>query len=163
MDATWAIAFTGLGLVLAVAGLIGCILPVIPGVPVSYLSLIILSLAKDWEPFSATFLVVMGGLTILTLVLDYAVPAIGARKVGASKWGIWGSILGMLIGLIFFPPFGLFIGGFTGAMAGELYAGKSGDQAFKAGLGVFVGNLLAIALKMGLCGVILYFYIKGMI
>jgi uncharacterized protein YqgC (DUF456 family) len=162
MDPTWAIALTWLGLVLAVAGLIGCVLPVIPGVPVSYLSLIVLSLAKDWEPFSTPFLAVMGGLTILTLVLDYAVPAIGAKKVGATKWGIWGSVLGMIIGLIFFPPFGLFIGGFLGAMAGELYAGRSGDQALKAGLVVFVGNLLAIALKMGLCGVILFFYIKGM-
>jgi len=66
-----------LGLLFALIGLIGCILPVIPGPPLSFFALIILSYAKNWEPFSATFLIIMAGLTILATVLDYVVPAIG--------------------------------------------------------------------------------------
>ena len=151
-----------LGLILAVMGLIGCILPVIPGPPLSFISLLILSLARDWTPFSPTFLIVMGALTAVTFILDYIIPVVGARKYGATKYGLWGSILGMIIGLFIFPPFGLFLGGFMGAMAGELFAGKKGDEALKAGLGVFIGNLLATGLKFGLCGVMLFFYLREM-
>ncbi|MBE9546285.1 MAG: DUF456 domain-containing protein, partial [Proteobacteria bacterium] len=87
------------GLLLALAGLIGCILPVIPGPSISFLSLIILSCAKNWEPFSSTFLIIMAGLTILVTILDYVVPAGGAKKYGASKRGVWGAMAGLLIGV----------------------------------------------------------------
>ena len=149
-----------LGFILAVLGLVGCILPVIPGPPLSFISLLILSLVRDWAPFSPTFLIVMGVLTAITFILDYTIPVLGAKKYGAGRYGLWGSILGMIIGLFVFPPFGLFLGGFIGAMAGELFAGKKGDEALKAGLGVFIGNLLATGLKFGLSGVMLFFYLR---
>jgi uncharacterized protein YqgC (DUF456 family) len=162
MDPALSTALVVIGLILAMAGLIACIVPIIPGPPLAYASLFVLSLARDWAPFSPTFLIVMGIFTVLVLVLDYVVPAAGAKKYGASKFGVWGSILGMLIGLFVFPPFGLFIGGFAGALIGELFAGKGGDDAFRAGLGVFIGSLVGMGIKMGLCGVILFFYIKAL-
>lgn len=162
MEAAFTAAIIIVGLILAVAGLIGCIFPVIPGPPLSFLSLIVLSLARNWEPFTTRFLIIMGALTALVFVLDYVIPALGAKKYGASKWGVWGSMLGMIVGIFAFPPFGLFIGGFAGAVIGELYAGKARNDALRAGLGVFVGNLFSIGLKMGLCGVMLFFYVKGM-
>jgi len=149
-----------LGLLFAMVGLAGCILPVIPGPPFSFLALIILSWAKDWEPFSSTFLIIMAGLTILLTILDYVVPVRGAKKYGASKLGLWGSIIGMLIGLFFFPPLGMFIGAIVGAFAGELIAGKEVKKALRAGWGVFVGNMLVIVLKLTFSGVILFFYAK---
>jgi len=96
------------------------------------------------------------------MILDYFIPVIGAKKYGAGKYGLWGSIIGMIVGFFIFAPLGLFIGGFIGAVVGELFAGKTGDDAFKAGLGVFIGNLLAAGLKFGICGVMLFFYIKEM-
>jgi uncharacterized protein YqgC (DUF456 family) len=152
-----------LGLLLSITGLIGCILPIIPGLPLSYVALIILSFAKDWEPFGATFLIVTGLLTALMLLLDYLVPVVGAKKFGASKYGVWGSFIGMIIGLFIFPPFGLIVGGFIGAIAGELLAGKEGDDAIRAGIGVFLGNLFNIGLKLGISGFMLFFYIKEML
>jgi hypothetical protein len=152
----------GLGLLMALFGLAACVLPVVPGPPISYLSLLLLSWARDWKPFGTTFLVVMAAATALALLLDYIVPAAGARRYGASKFGVWGSILGMLVGLFVFPPFGLFVGGFVGALAGELYAGKDGDGAMRAGVGVLVGTLIGVGIKMGLCGVMIFFYVKGM-
>ena len=104
----------------------------------------------------------MGALTATTFILDYIIPVAGAKKYGATKYGLWGSALGMVVGLFIFPPFGLFFGGFIGAMAGELFAGKKGDDALKAGLGVFIGNLVATGMKFGLCGVMLFFYLKEM-
>lgn len=67
-------------LILSITGLIGCILPIIPGLPLSYVALLIISFAKDWEPFSATFLIIMGAITGLMLLLDYVVPVVGAKK-----------------------------------------------------------------------------------
>ena len=95
-------------------------------------------------------------------VLDYVVPAAGARKYGASKFGTWGSILGLLIGLVAFPPLGMFIGGFIGAVIGELLAGRAGGKALRAGWGVFLGNLAGIGLKMAFSGVMIFFYVKEM-
>ncbi len=156
------IAIIIFGLIMSIGGLVGCLLPIIPGPPLSFLALLILSFAKNWEPFSVGFLIFMGILTALALTLDYAVPVAGSKRFGASKYGIWGSILGMLIGLFVFPPFGLFVGGFSGAIVGELYAGKAGNAAFRAGFGVFLGSLASIAFKLALCGLMLFFFLVEM-
>jgi hypothetical protein len=151
-----------LGLCFALIALAGCILPFIPGPSLSFLALITLSYAKNWEPFSSTFLIIMAGLTVLVTILDYIVPAAGAKKYGASKLGMWGSIIGMLIGLFFFPPWGMIIGAIVGVLAVELITGKEGKDALMAGWGVFVGNLIVIGIKLAFSGVILFFYVRGM-
>jgi len=160
--ATLTIALIILGLLCALIGLAGCILPVIPGPALSFLALIILSFAKNWEPFSATFLIIMAGLAILVTLLDYVVPVFGAKKYGASKSGVWCSMIGMLIGVLFFPPWGMLIGAFVGAIAGELLAGKEGKKSLRAAWGVFLGNVVSIGLKLAFCGAILFFYVKEM-
>lgn len=154
------IALIILGLLVAIIGLVGCILPVIPGPPLSYASLIILSLAKQWEPFSITFLIIMGALMLAVSLVDYVFPAIGAKRYGASKAGVWFSIIGMLVGIFFIPPWGMFIGAFAGALIGELLVGKGGKRALRAGWGVFVGNMVSIGFKMAFAGVVIFFYIK---
>ncbi|NOY58322.1 MAG: DUF456 family protein [Calditrichaeota bacterium] len=151
-----------LGLLVALTGLVGCILPVVPGPPLSFLALILISMAKHWHAFSPQFLYIMAGLTILVTVLDYVVPAAGARKYGASKLGVWGSIIGMFVGLLFFPPWGVIFGAFLGALVGELIIGKEGKQALRAGWGVFVGNMIGVGLKLAVSFVMLFYYIKAM-
>ena len=151
-----------LGFILALAGFAGCILPILPGPPLGFIALLILSLAKDWEPFNVTFLAIMGVLTILVTILDYLIPAAGAKKYGASKWGICGSLVGLFVGFFVFPPFGMFVGGFVGAVAGELLAGREGGKALRAGWGAFVGNLVGMGLKIALSGVMIFFYMKEM-
>lgn len=151
-----------LGLFVALLGLAGCIIPVIPGPPLSFLALILLSFAKNWEPFSSTFLIIMASLTIVVTILDYVVPAGWAKKYGASKSGVWGSMLGMPAGFFFFPPWGILIGGMVGALVGELIAGKEGSKALRAGWGIFVGYVLSTGLKLMFSGVLLFFYLKEM-
>lgn len=152
-----------LGLLSSIAGIVGCILPLIPGPPLSFLGLILLSIARDWEPFSAVFLIVMAVLTVLVTILDYVIPALGARKYGASREGIWGSVFGMLAGTIFFPPFGMFLGAFLGAVIGELAAGKNDREALRAGWGVFVGTAAATVMKLAVSGVMLFYFIMELI
>ena len=150
-----------LGFLVALLGLVGCVLPVLPGPLLSFLALIILSLARNWQAFSPLFLITMAGLTILVTVLDYVVPAFGAKRYGASTAGVWGSIVGMIGGLLCFPPWGMFIGAYAGALVGELVAGKKGKRALRAGWGVFLGILMGIGMKLALSGVMLFFYIKA--
>jgi len=156
------IALIILGLIIAIIGFIGCILPVIPGPPLSYAALIILSLAKKWEPFGITFLIIMGALMLAVSLVDYVFPVIGAKRYGASKAGVWFSIIGMLVGLFFVPPWGMFLGAFAGAVIGELIFGKEKKGALRAGWGVFVGNMVSIGFKMAFSGVVIFFYIKEM-
>jgi uncharacterized protein YqgC (DUF456 family) len=151
-----------IGLLVALAGIIGCILPALPGPALSFLSLVILSFAKDWEPFGMQFFIVMGGLAALVTFLDYVVPAGGAKKYGASKYGVTGSIVGMLIGFFFIPPFGIFVGAFVGALVGEMIAKRGTKDALRAGWGVFVGIMVGVGLKLAYSGVALFFYIKEM-
>jgi len=152
-----------IGLILALAGIIGCILPIIPGPIFSFLALILLSWIKNWQVFSLTFLAVMGSLTALLMVFDYIAPALGAKKYGASKSGLWGSVIGMIIGIFFIPPWGMIAGAFGGALIGEFLAGKSGKNALRAGWGILIGNVTVIGLKLAFAAVALFFYIKEML
>ena len=93
------IVFTILGVIALVAGVVGCTLPILPGPPLTYLSLILVSIARAWEAFSPAFLIIMGGITIVVTVLDYILPAAVSRKRGATKVGTFGSIIGMMVGM----------------------------------------------------------------
>jgi hypothetical protein len=101
-------------------------------------------------------------LAVLVSVLDYVVPVIGAKRYWASKPGIWISMMGMLVGVLFFPPWGMLTGAFLGALAGELLAGKKGRKSLQAAWGAFVGNVVSIGFKLAYCGVIIFFFVKKM-
>jgi len=149
-----------IGLFLALLGLVGCILPVVPGPPISYAALLLLSIAKGWEPFSPLFLTVMGGLTALVTLLDYVLPTMGARQAGASRFGTWGAVIGTVLGIFVFPPWGIFLGAFAGALAGEMLNGQNRRNALRSAWGVFWGTMVGIGFKVALCGLMLFFYIK---
>ncbi len=151
-----------IGIILLILGLIGCILPIIPGPPLSYLALIILQLT-DKVAFSYTQLITWLLLVILFQIGDYFIPILGVKKFGGGKWGNWGCLLGTLIGVIFFAPWGIIIGPFVGAFIGELLSGKSSDIALKAGIGAFIGFLFGTVLKITLCGWFIYCFFSALI
>lgn len=150
------------GLILIFGGLLGCVLPVLPGPPLSFLGLILISLAKDWQPFSTRFLVTMGVFTIAVSVIDYLTPILGAKRFGASRAGIWGSVAGLFIGLFLVPPFGMLLGAFFGALLGEYLAGHRTREAFRASWGVFWGTLLGLGLKLTASGIMTYYFMKAL-
>lgn len=152
-----------LGGLLQLVGLAGCVLPWVAGPPLNFIGLILLSIAKGWKPFSPKFLIIMGGLTALTVFLDYAMPLAGARRFGASKRGFWGALVGMLLGAWAFPPFGLILGAFAGAVVGEISAGKNQSSALRAGWGVFVGTMAALAVKLIVSGVMTFYFIRALL
>jgi uncharacterized protein YqgC (DUF456 family) len=148
-----------IGLVIAIIGLIGCIIPAIPGPPLNFLSLIILEIAVE-DAFTLEFYIIWGVFTIVTVVLDYVLPLLGAKAYKASGYGIWGSIIGMIIGIIFFPPFGMILGLLVGAIVGELIAGKEGSEAMKVGAVTFLTSMFMILVKLAVSGIMTFYFIK---
>ncbi len=147
---------------LCVLGLAGCLLPIVPGPPLNFAAVLLLGIASDFAPpLSGMLLLVLGGVTLVVAVADYAIPLMGAKKFGASRAGIWGSVLGMFIGLFFFAPVGLVVGAVVGAVLGELAAGKKEWDALRAGVGVVLGSLLGVVVKLCASGVMTYYTVRA--
>lgn len=134
-------------------------LPVLPGPPLSLVGLFLIWAGRGFHAhtFSGVGFAVLAGITILVTVLDLFAPAIGAKRYGATKAGLWGSILGMIAGMFVFPPFGVFVGTFVGALVGEFLAGQRGRKAVRASWGTFVGTMVGIVAKLAVSGVIAWF------
>jgi uncharacterized protein YqgC (DUF456 family) len=97
-------------------------------------------------------------VTIVVSVADHFVPFLGAKKYGASRWGIYGSIGGMVLGA-FFSPLGMLLGAFIGAVLAEWMVSRKKGHALRAGWGIFVGTILGIALKLGAAGIMAYYFL----
>jgi len=152
-----------IGLILNIIGIIGVILPALPGIVLNYIALILLYIVKGEVEFSLRILIVFGILTLLVTLLDYILPLLGARKYGASRIGVWGAVIGMLVGIIFFPPFGIIFGLLIGAFLGELIAGKEQSQALRAGFATFLGSLTSMVVKLLLAIVMTVYFLIHLI
>ena len=152
-----------LGVILLLIGIIGCFLPIIPGPPISFLALLFLHWTEK-APFSAETLWTWAFITVLVTALDYVVPIYGTKKFGGTKRGIWGSTIGLVIGLFFFPPFGIIFGPFIGAFVGEMSNGNvENKKALKAAFGSFVGFLTGTLLKLIASGWMAWLYISSLL
>jgi uncharacterized protein YqgC (DUF456 family) len=149
------VALVIVAIILVITGIVGCIVPALPGVPLSYLALVLLRFSDKGDKVSNTLLIVYGVLTAVVTVLDYVIPAWGTKRFGGSKWGVWGSTIGLLVGL-FMGPLGIVIGPFVGAVVFELLGGKPSREAIRAGWGTFVGLLSGTIIKLIICGLIAY-------
>jgi len=160
--------FLGVGIICIVVGIIGCILPVVPGTPISFAGLLLLHFSRFAE-LNIQTLLWLGILTLFVLVLDYLVPVWGTKKFGGSKYGAWGSGIGLIFGIFFLPalgPFGLItiLGGpFVGAYIGEIIGGKSSNVALKAAFGSFIGFLAGTFMKLAVSLLIAGFFITELI
>lgn len=146
------------GFFFMIGGVLGSFLPVIPGPPTSWLGLLCLHLTNkiqaDW-----TFLWITLAIAIIITIADYIIPAIGTKKFGGSKYGVWGSTIGLIVGLIF-TPVGMILGLFLGALIGELiYDSRDFKKALKASLGSVLGFFLSTGIKLALGLVYFYFYL----
>jgi len=149
------------GFILLILGLAGCLLPVIPGPPLAYASLLALQLT-DKQPFSMTFLLVWAGITVLVVLADLYIPILGTKKFGGTKWGIRGAAAGLVVGL-FFPPWGIIAGPFLGAFAGELMNRQSGNKALRSAVGSFLGFVGGTVMKLGSCVIMGYYFVAAVI
>lgn len=138
-----------LSVLFMVVGLLGCILPALPGPPLSYVGFLLLHFT-DKVQFSTTQIWVLLALVVIAQVIDYFIPVLGSKYSGGTKWGSWGAFIGSVVGL-FFLPWGLLLGPFLGAVVGELLGDADMRSALKSGTGALLGFILGTVLKMALC------------
>lgn len=137
-----------IGLILCFVGIVGSVLPVLPGPPLGWLGLLCLELT-DAIPNNYWFLGTTFVIAIGIFILDYMMPAISTKKFGGSKAGAIGAIVGLIIGLLAPIPFGFLIGPFVGALIGELVFNKTeGKKALKASFGSFLGFIASTFMKL---------------
>jgi uncharacterized protein YqgC (DUF456 family) len=150
-----------LGILTMVIGLVGCVIPVIPGPPISFVGLIILKFSKFGDELTTRLLIIMGVLALVVTVLDYMVPIWGTRRMGGSKAGMWGAGLGLIAGIFFFPPIGLIIGPLVGAVLAESLRGEAFNKSFRAGMGSLLGFFLGIGLKLIASALMTFYFFKA--
>lgn len=130
-----------------IIGILGSFLPVLPGPPISWIGLLLLYLSPEIEN-NYWILSITLVIAITITVLDYIIPAKGTKRFGGSKYGIWGTNIGLIIGLIAPIPFGFLIGPFLGAFIGEMiYDTKDHNRALKAATGSLIGFLAGTFIK----------------
>lgn len=135
------ILLISLGFICCIVGIIGSFLPVLPGLPISWLGILLLYIVPEVD-MSSKMLWITLGITLVIFILDYIIPMFGVRKFGGSKYGMYGAGIGLVVGIFTPVPFTVLIFPFLGAYLAELYYSKKGSQqALRAAFGSFVGFL----------------------
>lgn len=149
-------------LLCVIAGVAGCILPVLPGPPLSFLALLLMK----WSGaacYGGRFLLLWGLVTLVVTVLDYTLPGWLSRRFGGSRYAATGSTVGLLFGLFFFPPWGFLFGAFAGALLGELlHDSRDRGRALRVAMSSFAAFILGTGLKLGVSLTMGYYVVRAL-
>jgi uncharacterized protein YqgC (DUF456 family) len=158
----WTILWWILAALIIITGLIGTVVPALPGVPMVFAGLLLVAWSTGFETVGWGTIGVLAVLTALSVIIDFLSAAFGAKRQGASPRAFWGATLGAVVGL-FFGLAGIVLGPFIGAVAAEMSAGSGAQQAGRSGYGVWIGLVLGTAAKLAIAflmlGIVLTKYI----
>ena len=144
--------------VLLILGLLGSIIPGLPGPPLSFIGILLIHFFTGTQ-FSTSFLLSWAVIVILVFLLDYFMQVWGVKKFGGGRKAILGTFLGLFMGLLF-PPVGLLIGPFIGAFIGALLEVQDDTRALKVAIGSFIGFVTGTILKLVVSSVLFYYAIN---
>lgn len=156
------LAFYILGGLLMLVGIIGIVLPALPGVPLMFAGMLMVAWAGDFRLLGPGMLVVLGVLTLLSVLLDVLAGLIGAQRVGASRLALAGAAIGTVVGL-FFGLIGVVFGPFIGAFLGELAYSRKSTLATRVGVGTWIGLLLGTIAKIGIAFLMLGVFVLALL
>lgn len=151
-----------LSFIIVVVGGLGVILPFLPGLPLAWLGLLLFAYATGFILVSWKTLLIFLSLVIFTLLLDGLAPLLGARSYQVSRYGLIGSALGAIFGLMTLGPIGIVVGPFAGAFLGEMLVGKNWDEAAASAKGTLVGILIGSAIKFAVVIIMLGYMISAL-
>ncbi len=157
------IIFGVISLFLFLIGFLGLAVPFMPGLPLAWFGYFLYAWAGDFEKISALNAIIFLALTIFSSIFDFVAPIIGAKKYKASKFGILGAGIGVLIGVFLIGPIGIILGPFLGAFLGELMADKKIVKAIKPAFGTFMGFIFGLFLKIIIIFVMFGFFIASLL
>ena len=136
-------------------GVIGCFVPIIPGPPISYGALLVFHFFSSYNIDEKT-LWLSAFIVIAVTVFDLWLQIYGVKKFGGTKKAVNGSIIGLIIGIFFFPPFGIIIGPFLGAFIGAKMDDPDINKALKIALGALAGFVVGTLVKLSVSLYIIY-------
>jgi uncharacterized protein len=152
--ALWIVA-----ILLMLVGAAGIILPALPGVPLIFAGMVLAANIDDFQRIGWITLTVLGILTAMAFIVDFAASALGAKRVGASARAVWGALIGTIVGLFFGIP-GLVLGPFIGAVVGEISVHGRVDRAGRVGfatwVGLIFGTLVKLAIAFSMIGIFVF-------
>ena len=145
----WIILWWVLAALIIIGGLAGTIIPALPGVPMVFGGLFLAAWAGDFTTVGWKTIGILGVLTALAWLIDFLAAAMGAKRLGASKRAFWGAAFGAMVGIFFGIP-GVVLGPFVGAVVAEISAGRTVNEAGRAGYGAWIGVVLGTAAKLAI-------------
>lgn len=157
MDSSLALV---LAFVLMAVGLVGTVVPVLPGILLVFGATLLYAVVTGFERVGVGHVLLFAALTALAMLLGFAARALGARAFGATRWGVVGAVVGLLVGLLFAGPLGLILGPLLGAIVLEALSGQPLRQAARSGVGAAVGFLLGTAAELTLALVIVISFVR---
>jgi uncharacterized protein len=143
----WNILWYVIAGILIVAGLVGAILPNMPGIPVMFGGMLLAAWVGHFQRIPVWVIVFLGVLAAFSVLFDFLAGTWGAKRYGASKAAVWGALIGTIVGLFFGIP-GIILGPFAGAVVGQLASGSPVDHAARVGVGTWIGLLIGAATKL---------------
>lgn len=149
---------------LFLVGIVGSVLPWVPGPLLVLAGALLWAVVTSFATVGAGRLAILGALALLTFLLDLVVGAIGARRYGATRWGMMGALVGAIVGLLL-GPLGLLLGGVAGAVVGELMGGADLAGSVRSGVGALAGMLAGVVadlvVTVTMIGLFLYWAWSG--
>lgn len=143
---------------LLVLGALGTLFPLLPGIPLMAGAIVVHGFMTGFSDYEVAPVAGLAILVLMGVAVDYVAGPVGASRAGSSKAGVWGAMAGLVVGLLALGPVGLLVGPFLGALLGELLRGAELDMALRASLGVAVGFLGAVMVKVLLAFLILIIF-----
>lgn len=156
------IVLWALGVVLVVVGLVGIVMPALPGHLLIFVGLVLSAWADGFSRVGFWTLGVIGAVALASYGIDFAAVALGTRRLGATPRAMTGAAIGTLLGLFFGLP-GIIIGPFLGAVIGELTATKDFARAGKAGVAAWIGFAIGTAVKVGLAFLMIAIFLAALV
>ena len=139
-------------ILLSLAGVAGCIIPMLPGPPLGWLAMLAARFLPGCD-FSGTALALWGAITLAVTLLDYWLPVELTRRLGGSRSGVAGATVGVIAGLFILPPLGLIVCPFLGALLGELLNDRRDSAtAFRVAMGSLAAFVAGTGVKLIVCG-----------
>lgn len=149
--------------IIFIVGLIGTVLPVLPGPGLIFGGMLLYGVMTDFAAVDAAFFVMQAAAMAIAFLIDYVASAVGTKLFGGSRQAAIGAVVGTILGLIFLGPLGIVIGPFAGAVAIELSRGAPPAAAVRVGVGTLIGAVGGTVLKLGVAiAMVVYFYMRVM-
>ncbi len=154
----WTIVWWILAILIILAGLVGTVVPALPGVPLIFAGLFLAAWSTEFHTIGWGTLSVLAILTLIAVLIDYLAAAFGAKRLGASSRAFWGATVGAIVGMFFGLP-GIILGPFIGAVAAELAGGQGAKQAGRSGYGAWLGLVIGTAAKLSIAFLMLGIFV----